>query len=190
MPETRSRVVDHHRVLEVARRQFVADGTVDMQRLADELAVSRATLYRIVSSRERLAAEVLWSLAEISLQRATDEMTGALDLDQLLQIGAKFRNAALRAEALKTFMRTDPSTAAVALFTPSSMRDRVAKGWRRLLDEAVQETGMTLTIDAAQAADIIVSLGASTLFADLVANQPDETDLVAVVLRSLFFDAT
>ena len=41
---------------------FLNHATIDMDELALTLAVSRATLYRVVNSRDRLLGEVLWCL--------------------------------------------------------------------------------------------------------------------------------
>jgi AcrR family transcriptional regulator len=173
-------------VLQAARQSFVHEGRLDIQELANKLAVSRATLYRVVSSRERLIGDVLWSLAEISLQRESRETDGDMDLERLLRIGSQFRKSALSAESFRGFVRAEPSTAAVALFTRGEMRARVAEAWKSLLLQVTEGRGPSLTIDASQAAEIIVSLGASTLYEELMSDQDEATDLVAVVIRSLF----
>jgi AcrR family transcriptional regulator len=184
--ESKVRVIAHQQVLEAARQSFVREGRLDIQDLAQKLAVSRATLYRVVSSRERLLGDVLWSLAEVSLHSAIQETNGAMDLERLLRIGSRFRSSVLSSEALRTFVRAEPSTAAVALFTRGEMRDRVANEWRTLLLQATESRGSSLTIDASQAAEIIVSLGVSTLYGDLMTDHEQDTDLVAMVIRSLF----
>ncbi len=188
--ESKVRVIAHQQVLEAARQSFVHAGRLDIQELAHELSVSRATLYRVVSSRERLLGDVLWSLAEISLHSAIRETTGAMDLERLLRIGSQFRKSALGSEALRTFVRAEPSTAAVTLFTRGEMRDRVADEWKALLLQATEGRESSLTIDASHAAEIIVSLGASMLYGDLISDQEHDSDLVAMVIRSLFSGAT
>ena len=60
------RVITYDAIVAGARRQFLRDGTIDMEELPQELAVSRATLYRAVGGRDRLLGDVLWSLAERS----------------------------------------------------------------------------------------------------------------------------
>jgi AcrR family transcriptional regulator len=45
-----------------ARRTFLAGDRIDMQALARQLNIDRATLYRWVGSREQLLTEILWSL--------------------------------------------------------------------------------------------------------------------------------
>ncbi len=53
----------------LARRTFQAGQRLDMQALAAELGVNRATLYRWVGSRELLLREVIWSLTSRTLAR-------------------------------------------------------------------------------------------------------------------------
>lgn len=51
-----------------ARRTFLAGDRVDMQALARDLGVDRATLYRWVGSREKLLTEILWSLISQTIE--------------------------------------------------------------------------------------------------------------------------
>lgn len=55
-----------------ARRAFQAGRRLDMQALAADLGVNRATLYRWVGSRELLLREVIWSLTQRTIQRGLD----------------------------------------------------------------------------------------------------------------------
>ena len=63
----------------LARRKWQAAERIDMTALARELGVNRVTLYRWVGSREQLLVEVIWSLAELSLENlvARTRATGA-----------------------------------------------------------------------------------------------------------------
>jgi hypothetical protein len=70
------RVISYETVVAGARRHFLREGTIDMDELAHELAVSRATLYRAVDGRDRLLGDVLWSLAERIFARARRAVDG------------------------------------------------------------------------------------------------------------------
>lgn len=59
----------------LARRAFQGGRRLDMQALAAELGVNRATLYRWVGSRELLLREVIWSLTSRTLARPRDGAT-------------------------------------------------------------------------------------------------------------------
>src|SRR5437660_2993798 len=62
--------------LRAARRQWLAEQRIDMGALATELGISRATLYNWVGDRERLIAEVAWSLADATIRQAKAEARG------------------------------------------------------------------------------------------------------------------
>src|SRR2546423_4830705 len=47
-----------------AREIYMRGERIDMQALAQQLGVSRGTLYRWTGSRERLLVDVVWSLAD------------------------------------------------------------------------------------------------------------------------------
>src|SRR5262245_27507707 len=53
--------------LRAARRRFLRGQRLDMNELARDLGIGRATLYRWVGGRDQLLGEALWSLAEQGL---------------------------------------------------------------------------------------------------------------------------
>ena len=173
-------------IVDAARDIFLSCETVDMNDLARRLAISRSTLYRIAVTRERVLSDVVWSLGAISLRYATQHTTGPMNLQRFLEIGERFRDAAVSSEPMGYFVKHEPSTAAVALHTPSSARDELLAGWRDLLVEGLATSPSNTVIDSWHAAEIIVSLGASMLYRDLVSGTRSNPDLVAVVLRALF----
>jgi AcrR family transcriptional regulator len=182
----RGRVLSHDKALAAAREMLVHEGRLDMQALARNLAVSRATLYRVVSSRDRLLGDVLWSFAEVALQAAYREAEGVRGLDRILRTGSIFRSSVLGFGPLRAFAAGEPVTTAMAMFTPQGgMHDRLVGAWRAILLEVVENEGLDLPVDAADLAEIIVRLGGSMLYADLLADRARETDLAAVVTSAL-----
>src|SRR3954463_9953276 len=63
--------------LRLARRMWLADQRIDMGALATELRISRATLYNWVGDRDRLIAEVLWSMTADLIARARTKARGS-----------------------------------------------------------------------------------------------------------------
>jgi hypothetical protein len=193
MSNTRAapRVLAHEQALEAAREMFITEARLDMQALARTLAVSRATLYRVVVSRDRLLGDVLWSLAGPALQAAVEEANAERGLERILRIGSRFRSGVLGFEPLRTFARAEPLTTGRALFTPEGgMNERLVQAWRAILLDAVENDEGSLPVDAVDFAEIIVRLGGSLLYADLLADQARDTDLAAVVTRALFAQRT
>jgi AcrR family transcriptional regulator len=60
------------RIVSTAARWIYQGRRLDMQGLADELGVSRVTLFRRVGSREELISQALWRLTERMLEIAVE----------------------------------------------------------------------------------------------------------------------
>ena len=78
-----------------------------MERLATELAVSRATLYRAVDGRDRLLGDVLWSLAERTYEQARGRVRGR-GVDAILEISHGFTESVLTAAPFRRFLEEEP----------------------------------------------------------------------------------
>lgn len=104
-----------------ARRAFQAGKRLDMQALAAELGVNRATLYRWVGSREQLLAEIIWSLTEravaTSEQRARQQAPP--DGSTLAALLTDFVEGVLAHPGMRRFLE-DEGELALRLLTLSS----------------------------------------------------------------------
>lgn len=105
MESGRTRVVTLGQVVAHGSDLLLADGNVDMDVLAERAAVSRATLYRVVGSRDRLLTEVVWSLTDRLLARSCREAEGE-GIDRVLDVTRRF----LDAQRSLTFQRSCATT--------------------------------------------------------------------------------
>src|SRR4051794_6270019 len=112
------RVISYETVVAGARGQFLREGTLDMDQLAHELAVSRATLYRAIDGRDRLLGDVLWSLAEGIFARARGEVDGG-GIEAILEISRRFTEEVMSAAPFRRFLEREPQTALRVLLTPA-----------------------------------------------------------------------
>jgi hypothetical protein len=112
------RVIGHSEVVRGAVRQFQAAGSLDMELLATELAISRATLYRVAGSRDALLGDALWLLGDRLLDgaRATRRQPG---VDGVIEVSRRFADRLWTARPMRRFVAGEPQTAARVLFTPS-----------------------------------------------------------------------
>jgi AcrR family transcriptional regulator len=110
-------VITLEQAIDAGRRYFLRHGTLDLTELATCLAVSRATLYRVVGSRDALLAEVLWRLAQDSLQHARASRTRD-GVDGVLEVVRLFGRQLLASRPLRRFIASEPQTATRVLGTP------------------------------------------------------------------------
>ena len=177
------RVVSQDQVVRGACRFFLEHGMVDMDQLAESLAISRATLYRVAHSRDGLLGEVLWRLAERLLVRARRRRTheGA---DGVLEVTRWFAEQLRAAVPFHDFLRSEPDTAARVLFTASSVvHRRVVSAQREILRETHGDEWQADALD--QMAYLYVRIIESVLYAELLGAAPPDPELVERAARAV-----
>jgi AcrR family transcriptional regulator len=171
-----------------ARRMFLSGRRLDMQALAAELGVSRATLYRWTGHRDQLLSDVLWSLShELYVQASNDhpEHTGA---ERVLAIFRQHVGALVRARALQIFLQQE-THAALRLLTSQSggVQSRTVEDLAALLHEEQDAGALHLRADADSIAYAIVRLAEGFIYHDTaMATAPDverAAEIVALLVR-------
>ncbi len=181
-----ARVVTYEQALEAALHAFLRDGTVDMHDLAGSLAVSRATLYRVVGSRDRLLAGVLWFLARETMRMAEREAVSS-GVERILEIATRFKQETAGFDPFRRFLRSDTETALRVLFTPAGgVHERMVRHWSRILTEAEEAGEVKLALPADDLAYIFVRIGESMLYADILIDRTPDLELASYVQRLLF----
>ncbi len=150
---------------------------LDMQGLADELGVSRVTLFRRVGSREELLSQALWLLTERMLQTAAARWEAERPEGELHTPGTgRHINALVSQSAgLRRLLDDEPMLTIRVLTEP---RGRVQAGIVAFIEELlrrdVAEFGLVTLIEPEALAYALVRLGESFLYADvLAARKPD-----------------
>ena len=183
------RVVSERDVVRGGCRYFLRHGTLEMDALASSLAISRATLYRVVHSRDRLLGDVLWDLGEKMLDRARAERT-ASGPEGVIEITRRFCGYLLRAEPFLAFLRTEPKTATRVLFTPSGgVHARAVAAQKEILSEAARRGELRLVGDLDHLSYLYVRIIESTLYAELLTGQQRDLPLAERTIRSLLHQA-
>ena len=113
---TARRVIDREALVRGAALHFLRDATLDMDALAAELVISRATLYRAVGSRDALLGEVFRYFG----RRLVDEVrTEAMSpgADGVIEATRVYAELVREAQPLRRFIAAEPDTALRVLFT-------------------------------------------------------------------------
>ncbi|MEU4564550.1 QsdR family transcriptional regulator [Actinoplanes sp. NPDC023936] len=115
---------------------FLKHSTLDMDLLASELAISRATLYRAAGGREPLLGEVFWAIGRLFLAEAGDEATGS-GPDRVIEVSRLFAELVATAQQLKQFVAAEPQTAArVLLTTATEVHERAVRAQLEIFEES------------------------------------------------------
>jgi AcrR family transcriptional regulator len=169
----------------LARRKWQDGERIDMSALAKELGVNRVTLYRWVGSREQLLVEVIWSLAERTLEKLSAKVK-ARGAERVVQIVTRFIDAVNTNRGMQHWL-AEEGEQAMRLLT---LRDpgyqaRLVEWNERLLREEAGEGRLDLPADLHEVAYVIVRLIESYCYLDLITGEPPEARRAEPILRML-----
>ena len=165
--------------LHAARRMWLADLRIDMGALAAELSISRATLYNWVGDRERLTAEVLWSIAAETIENGRSRATGA-GAAYVSGVVEHYLRALAGFEPSRRFVGRDPEFALRVLTgSRTPFQQRLISAVRVLIEEQVAAVGYEPPLEPETLAYVLVRIGESFIFNDVITGtEPDLTKAV------------
>jgi len=165
------------RAVVVAARWVQEGKRLDMQGIADELGLSRATLFRHVGSREALLGKALWVLTQRTLEAASrrweaERPPGALHTPGT---GRHINAIVSQAGGLRRLLDDEPAPTLRVLTDPlGPVQPGIVAFVEALLRRDIAEFGVILLAEPDALAYALVRLGESFLYADvLAARKPD-----------------
>ena len=176
------------RIVAVAAR-WIQDGRrLDMQGLADELGISRVTLFRRIGSREALLGKALWLLTQCTLETAAAQWEAERPEGELHTPGTgRYINAIVsESTGLRRLLEDEPALAIRVLTDPhGQVQTGVAAFVEDLLRRDIAEFGLVTIIEPDALAYALVRLGESFLYADVLAARKPDVDTANRLQRAL-----
>jgi AcrR family transcriptional regulator len=171
--------------LAAARRMWLEEQRIDMGALAAELGISRATLYNWVGGRERLTAEVLWSIAEPAIAAAREEASGTGPA-YVAEVIERYMTALSGFEPIRRFITRDPEHALRVLTgSHTPFQGRLIDSTRDLIQEQVDNAGYEPPLDVETLAYVLVRIGESFIFNDVITGSEPDLSKAAQASRVL-----
>ena len=171
--------------LELASRKWLAGERLDIGRLAHELGIGRATLFRWVGTREQLYGEVLRNLYARQRSNLLKSARGK-GLDLLEHVARKNLDALATSEPLRRFIESDPEFAIRTLTSPHGVAQQHSiKAEVELLRRVVAEEKIDPQLDLNALAHIIVRIGEAFLYSGTIGGQKPDLDTFVAAIRIL-----
>jgi AcrR family transcriptional regulator len=157
----------------------------DIGRMAQELGVSRATVFRWAGSRELLYGEILSSQFEAALATARKEARGE-GVELITSFTERLFHLLVTDEPLRRFVQQDAEYALRILMSKSStVEQRAAASVRASLEEAVRLGLIRPVMDLDSLAYVIVRIGESFLYRDAITGDPADVGSATTAIRIL-----
>jgi AcrR family transcriptional regulator len=173
-------------VFTAAAAAYAAGRRLDMQSLARELGVARATLYRRAGNREELLDEVIWWRSRGLLTEQVRSTSGRRGIPRIVAVIDGVLRAVERDQALRTFLESDPE---VALRILTGTRSTVQRGMTAALESLIdleRDRGAFATgLDTPTLAYAIVRICEAFLYADVIADSPRDIGRAVTLIEAL-----
>jgi hypothetical protein len=157
-----------------ARRTYLDGRRLDMEVLAAELDVARSTLDDWTGPRERLLADVLWSLSDLVFEQAKADHPEHSGVSRLLAIYRQHVAALVQSQSLQTFLLRE-SRGALRVLTGSDrgVHPRTVASLAGLYREEQQVGAFAPRTDVATLAYAVVRVTEGFIYSDtLIADRP------------------
>ena len=152
----------------LARSKWLAGERLDVGRIAQELGVGRATVFRWVGTRENLYGEVISALFAKELARALDAARGK-GLVRVLDAMERLLRSLAASATLRRFVADDAELAMRVLTSKASpVQYRCTVAVRELLDDLVARREMAAALPTGELAYIVVRITESFLYRDVI----------------------
>jgi AcrR family transcriptional regulator len=173
-------------VFELAQAKWLAGERLDIGKLAEELGVGRATVFRWVGSKEQLYGEVISAAFAQTLEwaRRASSGTGAKFLTEVTK---NLLRALLASQPLRRFIQQDPEFAMRMVMSSSSpVEHRVISAVRSLIDAEVATGNLAPAMDTQSLAYVIVRIAESFLYRDVITGEQPDHETATKAIGLLF----
>lgn len=168
-------------VLKLARGKWLAGERLDIGKLATELGVGRATVFRWVGTKENLYGEVISGAFMKEIERAKAAAKGQ-GVARIVDIMERVLRSLAGAAHLRRFVAEDPEFALRVLTSRHSpVQFRCTVAVRELIDELIE----TPALPAEELAYIVVRITESFLYRDVITGSDADIEAAIRAIRIL-----
>jgi AcrR family transcriptional regulator len=169
-----------------ACRTYLNGNRLDMQSLAAELGISRATLYRWCGDRNKLLSDVLWSLSHQVFEQAKRDNAHLQGAERMLAVFRQHVYALVRAKPLHAFLQQETS-AALRLLTSESgtVQRRTVADLAELMREEAAQGNLRPRADVDSLAFAIVRMTEGFIYHDFVVGAEPDVERAAAIVALL-----
>jgi len=177
-----------------ARRTFLAGQRIDMGRLAGDLGVNRATLYRWVGSREQLLVEVIWSFSDRTFAKLLADSAASSSPQPARSRSAcvldAWPHAVIGNAGMRAFVQGEGELALRLLTTRVTDYQARLRGFiGHLIAEDLSASRMRTEIPLEDLTYVVVRIIESYVYLSLITGEEPDADGASRVLHALLAPA-
>lgn len=173
----------------LARRRFIAGERIEMQEIASELGVSRATVFRWVGSRDELLVQIVWSTTLPTFAHAVESTEALSGGRRIAEVMSTFAATTLESPFFMKFVQREPERALRLLTTKASwFQARLVALVEELLRAEIDAGALTPPFATHDLAYVVTRISETFIYADVVAGELPDPEKVRQVVGALLRD--
>jgi AcrR family transcriptional regulator len=170
-----------------AVKAFEDGPRLDMGRLASQLGIAKATLYRWTGPREQLIGEVLSFLSEQGWTEALATATELEGVERVLAVARHFLDTVVAFEPLRRFVENEtPLAFRVLTVRGGAVEGTVSRQIAEMLEEERKRGSLTLRAPAVDLAYAATKVSEGFLYSDPLAHIDPDIDAAMGIIRLLY----
>jgi AcrR family transcriptional regulator len=190
----RSVSLDADEIVRTAAHWIDRGVRLDTRTLANELGISRSTLFRRVGNREDLMGDALWYLGNGTMTaaiRAWEKAHGSAVRSpegelRCLTVMRQYRSDIAGNEGFRKLLDEEPTVSIRVLTDPHGrVQPRVMAAHVALLRRDVEDGGFVPAVSLDSLCYAIVRLGEAFLYSDVLASRAPDLDAASTLLAAL-----
>jgi AcrR family transcriptional regulator len=171
--------------LGLATKRFLKCERVDVQAIARELGLARATMHRWFQTREALLGELLGTMGERRLLQIRAETSGS-GARALLTTFDQFNRELAALDGMRTFLAQEQERALRILTSSGGIaQPRVVATVQRMIETEVESGRFDPKIEPNVLAYAVVRLGEAFLYNDAIVGIRGDTDRLREIVAAL-----
>ena len=162
-------------VFKLARKRWLRGERLNLNEIAEEIGINRATLFRWVGTKELLMAEIIWSVYEPTLEQAKIHARGN-GPGYIADVCRYTMNAVLGSRPLQKFVQDDTQFALRILTSTRLLQERRLEAFRTLLEDQVRKGYLTPALEIESLALLIIRMSESFAYSELIVGREPAID--------------
>lgn len=170
-------------LLALARAKWLVGERLELGKLAEELSVGRATVFRWVGTRERLYGEVVWLELSEAYEAARQASIGMKGAKLIAGAARMLMETLLASKPMQAFIAHDPAFAMrVLISSESPVEKRLLANVEQSLVTQRDEGHIDPAMDLHDLAFVVVRIAESFMYRDVISGGGERPDIAAASL--------
>jgi len=172
----------------LAKKHWLQTQKLNLGELAEELGVSRATLFRWIGNKDLLMGEIMWSIYKPTVYQARKDSPGE-GVEYVVNVFRQVNTAIINMTAMRNWLHADGQYALSILSSKSSaFHARMVELNTDLLSQEVAKGLMHPSMKIDSLSYFMCRIGESCIFSEMILGQESDLEQLEKVCQILLGD--